>query len=898
MRVLVAFGIVFGAVDVASGGDRQSAPSGGVRVFISTLPPLSGTSAVLVLADEDNPGHRREVTVTGTLVAWFGALPPATYRVSVAVPGGAPTEMLARVEATEIVTVAVTIGPAGQGTSRATIADRRREGEGAFFTDRLLSDLPAAADLWALIETSAPLVVVDRMDTGGVGLGRSALMGSRGEGWATTAVSFGGIHVKDPSPTGRLLFAPDVNAVEAVAVHSGLAPVEVETPGVSVRLAPRRPGVRLHGGFQTALTTRDMVTNNAPSPAPSIAQVDSWRNAGVFGGGPVTTRTGLFVSASGTSARLQERGRLDRVPADAATFFAHLVSQRGDRDQVRLLIGTQQTQHPFDGRAQFLDRSATERGRYAQGQLTWESHGASGARRAVSAGVQRAESSPRDLGAGVGGTVDRVLDGVVPSPAATLRRTQWNIGLSVDRPVARLAGMFQSLRLGTTLRRVRESSSLVALPTVAETVNRLPARVWQPVAPDAASSRGLTEFGVYVGDRIALGPKATLDLGLRADLAYGSARGAERGLTWASASPRLSFHWNPSVVGVFGGYGRYVPASALSLLSFGDPGEPRSDVRRWTDPNGNGQYDAGEAGALVSSAGRHRSIASIDAALRAPTSDEWTIGGELRHSAHATLRGAIVIRRQNHLVGTVNTGVPLSAYRVFSIFDVNSDEGSPHDDQMLQIYDRLPSSFGQDRFLLTNPDEARATYEGVELTWEIMSTRWQMLFGATTYRTRGSGGDLGAGPLENDQLVVGQRYRDPNAASTLPGRLFFDRAYVAKWSTSYRAPGDIRLAGVVRYQDGQPFTRLVVIPDLAGGPEIVEAHAPGLTRFTYTATIDARVEKGFTIHGRRAAVRLDVFNLTNHRNEVEEDVVTGPLFRRSTAVQPPRTLRFGLRFDF
>jgi hypothetical protein len=45
-------------------------------------------------------------------------------------------------------------------------------------------------------------------------------------------------------------------------------------------------------------------------------------------------------------------------------------------------------------------------------------------------------------------------------------------------------------------------------------------------------------------------------------------------------------------------------------------------------------------------------------------------------------------------------------------------------------------------------------------------------------------------------------------------------------------------------------------------------------------------------------VRLDVFNLTNHRNEVEEDVVTGPLFRRSTAVQPPRTLRFGLRFDF
>jgi hypothetical protein len=258
----------------------------------------------------------------------------------------------------------------------------------------------------------------------------------------------------------------------------------------------------------------------------------------------------------------------------------------------------------------------------------------------------------------------------------------------------------------------------------------------------------------------------------------------------------------------------------------------------------------------------------------------------------------MIIRRQRHLVGSVNTGVPFSSYRMFLVPDIGSDEGSPHDDQQLAIFERLPSSFGQDQFLLTNPSGARVAYDGIELSYELRSPRWYMLLGATAYRALGSGGNLGAGVFENDQLVMGERYEQPNAASNEPGRLYFDRAYVGKWAATYRAPGDVRLAVAVRYQDGQPFTRLVIAPDLAGGPEAVQAYRIGRTRFTYTGTIDARLEKGITVAGRRAALRLDVFNLSNHKNEVEEDVVGGPAFRRSTAVQPPITLRVGLRVDF
>ena len=74
-----------------------------------------------------------------------------------------------------------------------------------------------------------------------------------------------------------------------------------------------------------------------------------------------------------------------------------------------------------------------------------------------------------------------------------------------------------------------------------------------------------------------------------------------------------------------------------------------------------------------------------------------------------TFRAAAIWRKQSSLLGSVNTGVPASSYRTFFIPDASTDWDSPVDDQPLAIYDRLPESFGQDAFLLTNPDDANAT---------------------------------------------------------------------------------------------------------------------------------------------------------------------------------------------
>jgi hypothetical protein len=128
--------------------------------------------------------------------------------------------------------------------------------------------------------------------------------------------------------------------------------------------------------------------------------------------------------------------------------------------------------------------------------------------------------------------------------------------------------------------------------------------------------------------------------------------------------------------------------------------------------------------------------------------------------------------------------------------------------------------------------------------------------------------------------------------------LFFERGYTIKIAAAYQAPFDIRLGAIARYQDGQHFARFVIPTDLNQGPEPIRGIYNGDSRFTYVLTIDARLEKGLTLGRARLAAILEAFNLPGTGIEVEQDVIWGPSYRATSAVQPPRALRLGMRLDF
>ena len=139
---------------------------------------------------------------------------------------------------------------------------------------------------------------------------------------------------------------------------------------------------------------------------------------------------------------------------------------------------------------------------------------------------------------------------------------------------------------------------------------------------------------------------------------------------------------------------------------------------------------------------------------------------------------------------------------------------------------------------------------------------------------------------------------DPNARTYAQGRMFTERGYTLKWSGAYRFPRAMTFGVVARYQDGQHFARLVIVPNLNQGPEAIRAFRNGRTRFTYTLTIDLRLQKPFTIGGCRLTGLVDGFNVLNKAKEVEEFPVTGPRSRLTAAVQPPRAIHVGVRLTF
>ena len=137
----------------------------------------------------------------------------------------------------------------------------------------------------------------------------------------------------------------------------------------------------------------------------------------------------------------------------------------------------------------------------------------------------------------------------------------------------------------------------------------------------------------------------------------------------------------------------------------------------------------------------------------------------------------------------------------------------------------------------------------------------------------------------------------PNGTSLDRGRLFNDRAFTIKLSGVYRLPADIRIGAIARYQDGQPFSRMLVFENLGQGAEAVRAFAAGDSRFRFIGTLDTRLQKGFTIAGRRLEAILDAYNLLGLTYDVEERAAA-PDDRTPIAIQPSRTFHVGVRMTF
>lgn len=761
------------------------------------------------------------------------------------------------------------------------------------------ADRPQGQWPWSLLETIDGSMLTDRIGNGGLYVGEAPLLGVHGSSWTQVSFRLGELDVTDPDRIGTPMFLPEAIAFSSANVATALMPVGVAGPGAAVQFLPRAGGDEWHGAISGDFVPIGL-QSSVPLGPPAIARYASFGRGRFRLGGPLAHgKMRLFLAGAITRAGRLERDDAGQLPARDANALANVSWRATSTDDVTLMVGVQGVTHAYSGRARLAGSGASERDSFLMAQSSWQHRGPLPL--VVSAGYVRGAFDPQASADPAGRVVERLRDGPVPQLfAGASRRERGSFGARLTPSKGGLGGDHSlEVGLGASWTRSATRPAPVAGLT-AERVGGEPARVWDYGWPRREAVWRGSDVFAYAADSAHWG-RATMDLGLRLQSASASAEGGAAHIRWTTVSLRLAARvrlTRGDSLAARAGYARYHDRPSLSLAGYGDPNALQGSVYRWLDTNGDGAFEPDERGPLVARVGPGGGVGSVDAGLRAPSTDEVVAGLEARVGGSWSVHVLGIRRHEHDLLAVVNEGAPRAAYTIFSVPDVGGDVIGKGDDQLLPIYDRIPATFGQDRYRLVNSSD-EVLHEGVEIGASgSIGAHLVMGLGAMGWRSIGPAGDVGFLVSENDQGILDNGMGSPNAATLARGRLFFDRSYTLKISAAYRAPGDLRVGATARYQDGQPFARLYVAPDLNQGAEAIRAIPNGRSRFTYTLTIDARVEKEFRVGRARLAAVLEVFNVPGDAKEVEEDVVTGSSFRAVSAVQPPRAFRLGARLEF
>jgi hypothetical protein len=883
--------------------DPAGRPLGAVRVIIS----FPGANQPLQTSTDDK-GFFRLV-----------GLPLGKYTVRFERTGFQPqVENGLYAEPSSQLFLRITLSPLENGSPSAGIRRTDRQDFRRTIIDQeQIGALPSGHNVWNLVENQDLAALTDRIDVGGLHLGQAALFSPRASAsWTQTTYSLNGMDVTDPYWTGRPLFYPDLFTLGFTQLDNARLPIRRLYPGAAFDLTTKEAGDQLRGGLWLFGSDRNLNSSNiTPSLiAEGITESNVWNSLAdihfELSAPLVPDKLGLYVSL--TSQALT-RDIADFQPEDSSSVLAGLVSLDYRLPQSRLkLLWTGQTIHQGrDGAGRGILPQVTRE--VSQGsnifQLLWDrrlgDHHAWQAGLGYVRGSVRSDFQDQAVGPCRVDILPDRYSGAAPTAGEDNRQILDSF-LDGRLLSTNVLGGANLVEYGFKLRYADASSRLRIIDNLHLRFFRdLPLEVAlfnTPLEHKEASLEGR----LYVQDTLILGSFISFTAGLNASFNHGWAVGADsrQAITWLNLSPRLSLSLPLSRRGDSSfslSAARYLATLPLSYLLYGHPQAPGALVYSWNDADHDFNYDPGENGALVRREGP--AFAALDPDLKQPTTDELTAALKIDFGAGWSLSLAGFLRETRNLVETLNTGVPFSSYTALAFQEAGDDliPGS-YDDLDFIIYNQDPATLGKDFFLLTNPepDKRITRFRGLDLTLVRRHSRTFNFYLSLQAMEAIGYASPGNSEWQNDDGVVGALYDNPNTLICAKGRLAFDRGYTARVGFSWNLPAGFRLAAVVKYYDGQPFARLIVVTGLNQGPFFIMAHPRGVARYEYNRTVDIRLEKTFRLGEAGLSLFVDGFNIFNRNLALSENEWTGPTWplRLPTEIQSPRTFRFGLAYEF
>jgi hypothetical protein len=850
---------------------------------------------------------------------------PGVYRVYIRLPGykSIKNRHILVEPGREIFIQAFLALESSQIESRMRVLDLDYSGSSyqTFLPEERIHDMPSAHNIWALLENQDLSAISNRIDVGGWWNGIPGLFSSRGScSWTQNRYLLNGMDVTDPYQTGKPLFYPDYFSLQSYnLVNAGHPPGYVHPGGYldCISLPETRS---LHGSFSgfflhDALQDSNITNSHQDHGLEENHTFNHLSEGNIQISGPLFPDK-LFFSSSFSAFDISRNAAEfpDDVPSSLISGLFSLKATLSGYNLKFLWTG-QNLHHPAHGADRGIPYSSTNdrRENFQVYQLLFQPalnpryHIVAGI--AFSRGDTTSAFQENVLFPYSAERFNNPAAGAAPDSSRNIRSalTFMLKGLAFLSPSSR---MDHVVRCGIQLQQVAADSEITVFDNQhLHFFEGKPLEVVQVDSPYRHREAGFHGHA-YLQDTLSFSNLFSVYLG--GILSFSQGRGVDDSgnskqnrISWINYAPRLGviIPMNRAKTSVFKlSFHRYHFTLPLSYMSYGNPEAPGARIYVWNDYNQDHLFQTDERGELWRREGP--AFAEIDPEIKRPYMDEAALSYQTVFGKHWSFTLAGFFRATRNLIRTVNIGVPLiGSYAPLYHIDAGDDQiPFTYDDLIFTVFDQTAPTLGKDFYQLTNAEsETRTTnYFGMDLyLLKKWGDRFTFFLTFTAIHCIGNA-NPGNTAWENDDGVIGNLFHSPNSLINAEGRLHFDRGYTARIGFRWVAPLGFRISAVAKYYDGQPFSRLKIIPDLNQGPVFIQTSPRGTARYSFNQTVDIRIEKIFDLGRGRLKFMLDGFNMLNLALDTEEEYWTGPEYpeRYPTEIQSPRVFRLGMAYEF
>jgi TonB-dependent receptor-like protein/carboxypeptidase family protein len=500
--------------------------------------------------------------------------------------------------------------------------------------------------------------------------------------------------------------------------------------------------------------------------------------------------------------------------------------------------------------------------------------------------------------------VSGVTSGAPPAfGGLTLIRTTTKATLNHYRPA--LLGADHQWRIGTQIEKGEHSQPSIIPSGVRFNGNG--SQPFQSISSEPSNVGGvfITAAG-FVSDAVTLGNAVTINAGLRFDHSRAISQdlhaldkdGREtadivEGLgtlyTWNVWSPRLGVTMKLSTDGrtmLRGSYGRFSQGVLSGELSPFHPGAKSTTTAAFVPATGG--YTS-----IVSVVDPRRNL-QLDGGMRAPRTDEYSIGVDRELGRRLSVAIAYVRKDGSNFIGWTDVG---GQYR--------EETRTLPDGQSVPVL-VLANETAARRFLLTNPEGYAMTYNGVVIAAEKRRSHGWQAFGSYT-RSRASGLQASSGAIAAGSQIstiagtpFGTFGQDPNTLTNARGILPNDRPHMFRVMGSVDLPRTgFVLAANLQHFSGKPWaaSAQVVLPQ---GDQRILLETRGSRRLSSQSLLDVRLSRTIAVGGvGRIELLVDLLNVLNDRAEegISTDNFFSPNFGQSAVFIDPRRAMLSIRLN-